>query len=119
MEWYKMFWRRYADFSGRSRRSEFWYAWLFMMITAIILTVIDSFVIVSVLGFPLLTILFWLASIVPSIAIVFRRLHDIGKSAWWIFIGLVPVVGGFIVLYYYVKDSQPGSNQYGPNPKGA
>jgi uncharacterized membrane protein YhaH (DUF805 family) len=65
--------------------------------------------------------LFSLGTLIPSFALALRRLHDIGKKGWWILLALIPVVnfiGMFVLLYFFVKDSQPGSNEYGPNPKG-
>jgi uncharacterized membrane protein YhaH (DUF805 family) len=56
--------------------------------------------------------------LVPSIAVTVRRLHDTGRSGWWILISLVPVIGWIVLLVFMLTDSQPGSNQYGPNPKG-
>ena len=63
-------------------------------------------------------LIFALALLVPSIALAVRRLHDIGKSGWWYLIALIPLIGLLVLLYFFVLDSQPGSNQYGPNPKG-
>lgn len=61
--------------------------------------------------------LFSLALFIPSLAVAVRRLHDIGRSGWWLLIGLIPLVGAFVLLVFAVQDSQPGSNAYGPNPK--
>jgi uncharacterized membrane protein YhaH (DUF805 family) len=58
-----------------------------------------------------------LAVVLPALAVGVRRLHDIGKSGWWLFISLIPLVGSLWLLVYAVTDSQPGDNQYGPNPK--
>ena len=87
---------------------------------------IDTFVINPMLGATpdqmgqggLLQIIFALALLVPSIALAVRRLHDIGKSGWWYLIVFIPIIGILVLLYFFVLDSQPGSNQYGPNPKG-
>lgn len=62
--------------------------------------------------------LFGLAIIVPTLALWMRRLHDTGKSGWWLLISLVPAVGSIVLLIFALLDSQPGDNQYGPNPKG-
>ena len=101
--------RKYADFSGRARRSEFWYFSLFCGLVSAALT--------AILG-DLLGGLFSLATLVPSLAVAWRRMHDIGKSGAWSFFALVPVVGFIVVLIWNCKDSQPGENAYGPNPKG-
>jgi uncharacterized membrane protein YhaH (DUF805 family) len=122
--------QRYADFKGRATRSEYWYFLLFSIIIGLILSFLDSMLINPILGIhPLdkngnagiLGSLFSLGTLIPSFALALRRLHDIGKKGWWILLALIPVVnfiGMFVLLYFFVKDSQPGSNEYGPNPKG-
>ena len=116
---------RYAKFDGRASRSEFWYFALFYFIVNIILVLIDSLVINPILGATpsqmgqggILQVIFALALLVPSIALAVRRLHDIGKSGWWYLIVFIPIVGVLVLLYFFVLDSQPGTNQYGHNPK--
>ncbi len=120
---------RYADFKGRASRSEYWYFVLFTIIIAIILSILDSMIINPLLGIQpvvenartgLLGTLFSLGILIPSMSLAIRRLHDIGKSGWWVLLGVIPVlnfIGGFVLLYFMVKDSQSGSNQYGANPK--
>ncbi len=74
----------------------------------------------GLLGGPgILGMIYALAVLIPGIAVSVRRLHDIGKSGWWILISLVPIVGVIILLVFTVLDSTPGENQYGPNPKAA
>ena len=117
---------RYAKFDGRASRSEFWYFTLFYALISLALALVDIFVVNPMLGATpdqaaqggLLELLFALAMLIPSLAIAVRRLHDIGKSGWWYLIGLIPIIGALVLLYFFVLDSQPGSNQYGPNPKG-
>jgi len=117
---------RYAKFDGRASRSEFWYFILFYVLIDIALAFVDFFVVNPMLGATpdqaaqggLLELVFALAMVIPSIALAVRRLHDIGKSGWWYLIGLIPLIGALVLLYFFVLDSQPGSNQYGPNPKG-
>ena len=106
---------KYADFNGRARRSEYWY-WVLAVLLAYIVVLIVSLV-VHALGIVLLVVLV-LGAIVPNLAVGCRRLHDIGQSGWLQLIGLVPFVGGIILLVLYCLDSKPGPNQYGPNPKG-
>ena len=65
----------------------------------------------------LLGTLYSLAVLIPSIAVSVRRLHDINRSGWWLLIGLIPIIGAIILLIFAAKDSQPGENQYGPNPR--
>ena len=120
---------RYAAFKGRATRSEYWYFMLFSIIIALILTALDSMIINPLLGIQpvvetartgILGMLFSIGTLIPSVALAIRRLHDIGKSGWWILLGVIPIVniiGIFVLLYFFIKDSQPGDNLYGPNPK--
>ena len=111
----------YANFNGRARRSEFWYFYLFDLIISAVFAVLSAILgKVPVVGL-LITILSGvvaLALLVPGLAVSFRRMHDIGKSALWILVLLIPLVGWIILLVLLAKDSQPGENAYGPNPKG-
>ncbi len=123
MKWYIAVLKKYAVFSGRARRKEYCNFVLFYLIFAFVLYVLDRTLGTMVLrtdiypeGFGLLFILYTFAVFLPGLAVVVRRLHDIGKSGWWILITLIPYGSiGFFVLM--VIDSQPGENQYGPNPK--
>ena len=102
--------RKYADFSGRASRSEYWFFTLFCSLVSSALSMI--------LGEQALLVgLFSLATLVPTLAATWRRMHDIGKAGRWVFLSLVPIVGFIIVLIWCCKDSQPGENAYGPNPK--
>ena len=114
--------RKYAEFSGRARRAEYWMFVLFYCLVVIALMIVSAVfgavlgsagrgLAVAVLG------LFGLAMIVPSLAVSFRRLHDINKSAWWILISLVPFVGGLVLLVFHILPGTVGPNQYGPDPK--
>ena len=114
MDSYKVFWSRFADFSGRSRRKDYWIPMLVIFVIIGILSGIDGMII----GMPILASLFSLAIIIPGLAVTIRRFHDIGRSGWAILFGFIPAVGSIILLFFMAKDSQPGQNQYGPNPKG-
>ena len=103
----KLFFTRYVDFNGRSRRSEYWWAYLAVVIISAVLTV--------VLGE--LAYIWSLATLVPQIAITIRRLHDIGKSGWWYLIGAVPLVGGILLIIWFCRDSDPAINRWGNSPK--
>ena len=107
---------KYATFSGRARRSEYWYFFLFNVIINIVLNTL--YVATNSTIFTALIGLYSLAALVPGLAVSWRRMHDIGKSgAYYCFI-LIPLVGAIILLVWMCKDSYPGINQYGPNPKG-
>lgn len=112
--------KKYVCFSGRARRKEYWMFVLFNVIAAAIVGFIGGFLsgATDVAAFAFLGTLYNLAVLLPSVAVFFRRLHDIGKSGWWWLIGLVPFVGWIVLLVFCCLDSQPGENQYGPNPKG-
>jgi len=118
MNWYLDAWKNYINFQGRARRKAYWMFILFNLIALVILGLIESAIGLSGQnGYGILTGLYTLAMILPLIALAVRRLHDTGRSGWWILIGLVPLVGPIVLIVFYVTDSQPGSNQYGPNPK--
>jgi uncharacterized membrane protein YhaH (DUF805 family) len=112
MNWQKL-WGNYVDvlkkytvFTGRARREEFW---LFVLVSVAISIVL------SFLG-PL-AFIYSLGVMVPSLAVGARRLHDTGRSGWWQLLGFIPLVGAIVLIVFAVQDSQPGDNQYGPNPK--
>ena len=107
-------WKKYATFSGRARRREYWFTCLFYTLIAFGLALATS--VVPLVGLAYL--LFMLASILPLWAVMVRRLHDAGHSGWFILWAFLPIVGPFILLIMMCKDSLPGSNKYGENPKG-
>lgn len=109
---YKDAWLNWNNFSGRSRRSAYWYAFLANVIIAFVL----GFVSDLVEALTILTSLYSLAFLVPSIALAVRRLHDTGHSGWWYLIALTGI-GCIVLLIWFCQDSQP-DNQYGPSPKG-
>lgn len=99
----------YVTFTGRARRSEFWWFALFNFLATIVAAMIDG-----VLGLHLLQPIYGLAVLLPSLAVAVRRLHDIGRSGWWILICLIPLVGAIVLIVWNIKEGTPGSNQYGP-----
>lgn len=103
---------KYAEFEGRARRSEFWYFALFNFIVSAGLGMVDMFT-----GLGFLSTVYGLAVIIPGIAVGVRRLHDTGKSGWWLLVALIPMIGWIILLVFYLQDSQFHANEYGPNPK--
>ena len=140
---YKSMFRKYAKFDGRSRRSEFWYAYLANCIIWLLLSILmtvsvgtsislaeqrgilsgnalvpaaDSMVFSTIM--VILLAVYAVATFIPLLAMCVRRLHDSGKSGWFYLIGLIPYAGSIIMIVLYALDSQIGPNQYGPNPKG-
>src|SRR3954452_19908175 len=109
--------QKYVTFSGRARRSEFWYFVLFNVIVGFVAGIIDVIIGTrSSYGTGLIQSLASLALLLPNLAVGARRLHDTGRSGWWLLIGLIPLVGAIVLLVFFVQDSHP-ANQYGPNPK--
>jgi uncharacterized membrane protein YhaH (DUF805 family) len=122
MEWYLMVLRKYAEFNGRARRKEYWIYALVTLILCVVLYgvgVAAFFAGQRAVGGALigLYVLYALATFMPSLACAVRRLHDTNKSGWWILISLVPILGGLWLIVLLAIDSDPGVNQYGPNPK--
>lgn len=114
MNYYLAVLKKYAVFSGRARRAEYWYFFLFNIIISVALIIITA-----VIGdvFSILGLLYSLALLIPGLAVSVRRLHDVGKSGWMVLIGLIPLIGAIWLLVLMATDSNPGVNKYGPNPK--
>ena len=112
--------KKYACFSGRARRQEYWLFVLFNIIAGIIINVIGGVLAgaTGVEAFAYLGAIYSLALLIPGFAVFVRRMHDIGKSGWWFLIALVPFVGVIVLIVFCCLDSKPGDNDYGPNPKG-
>jgi len=121
MNWFLEVLRKYAVFSGRARRMEYWMFYLFSFIFTIVFGIIDAVVgsFNPETGMGLFGGIYLLAIIIPSIAVLVRRLHDTNRSGWWLLIGLIPIVGAITLLVFSVLDGTPGTNQYGGNPKVA
>ncbi|HEX7250534.1 MAG TPA: DUF805 domain-containing protein [Burkholderiales bacterium] len=116
MNWYlDVLKNKYATFSGRARRKEYWMFFLFNVLVAIGLGIIEALIGTG----GLIGALYSLAVLIPGIAVTVRRLHDTSRTGWWVLIVFVPLVGALILLIFMVLDSQPGDNEYGPNPKAA
>ena len=114
MNYYLDVLKKYTVFAGRATRKEYWMFALFNIIIGVVLTLVGR-----IIGFNFLMSIYTLAILLPGLAVTSRRLHDTGRSAWWILIGLIPFIGAFVLLIFATLDSQPGQNQYGTNPKGA
>ncbi len=119
MNWYLGVLKKYVDFNGRARRKEYWFFVLFNLIISCVLSAIDVFIgtYSPSAGIGLLAGLYGLAVLLPGIGVTVRRLHDTGRSGWWILIALIPLVGWIVLLVFMFLDSQPETNAYGPNPK--
>ncbi len=119
MSWYIAVLKKYGIFGGRARRKEYWMFVLFNIIFAIVAMILDNVLGLANerTGYGIIYTLYALAVLLPGLAVTVRRLHDIGKSGWWIFITLIPFIGAIWLLVLLATDSQPSDNQYGPNPK--
>src|ERR1700737_521885 len=118
MNWYLQALKKYADFSGRARRREYWFYILFYVIILVVLTICDTIIGTTMgSGIGILTLIYLLAVLIPTLAVTVRRLHDTGRSGWWILIQLVPLVGSIVLLIFLLIDSQPAQNAYGTSPK--
>ncbi|NHM34004.1 DUF805 domain-containing protein [Neobacillus terrae] len=113
MQWFLKVLKNYATFNGRARRKEYWMFTLISVIITILLAVAEAATGLD----SILTGLFSLAILVPSLAVIVRRLHDTGRSGLMVLLGLIPIIGGIILLVFAAQDSKPGENEYGPNPK--
>ncbi len=119
MNWYLDAWKNYINFQGRARRKAYWMFVLFNIIAAVLVGMLDSVLgLGGESGYGPISGLYSLAVFLPGLALAVRRLHDTGRTGWWMLIGLIPLIGWIVLLVFFVQDSQPGSNQYGPNPKG-
>ena len=113
----KMF-QNYANFSGRTTRRDYWLAWLGMFLISFVVSMAGMLIFGTptdesgVGGYSILTTILWLVTFIPMLAIDVRRLHDINKSGWWIFISLVPLVGGIIFLVFMCSPSVDEGNNY-------
>jgi uncharacterized membrane protein YhaH (DUF805 family) len=130
MNWYIDVLKKYFLFSGRARRAEYWYFALFNTIISLILVAIDVAMgtgtadsmagdanMAMSVNLGVLSGIYALAVFLPGLGVLVRRLHDTDHSGWWMFITLIPIIGAFVLLYFLVKDSTPGANEYGSNPK--
>jgi uncharacterized membrane protein YhaH (DUF805 family) len=124
MNYYLKVLQNYATFSGRARRSEYWFFALFNMIFAIVAMVLDNILGTTLnmgygvsLPYGYIYILYTIVVLIPGLAVAVRRLHDIGKSGWMFLIVLIPIIGPIWLLVLLFTDSQQGSNKWGENPK--
>lgn len=118
MNWFLAAVKKYAVFSGRARRAEYWYFALFYLLLYIALLIVDvltgTFDLMT--GYGLCSGVFALAMLVPSLALAVRRLHDIDRSGWWLLIGLIPLVGIIVIMVFTTMAGTRGENRFGPDP---
>lgn len=107
---YIKFWKNYTNFSGRARRSEYWY----VVLANVLVSLVSMIPYVG----PVIGGLYTIAVLVPTLALMVRRLHDLGKNWYYIFFALIPLAGQIILLVWFCTDSQVGTNEFGKNPKG-
>ena len=120
MSWYLAVLKKYAVFSGRARRKEYWFFILFNLIITIVLTMIDGAMGgLGEGGIGILSGIYSLAVFLPSLAVTIRRLHDTDRTGWWFLIAFIPLIGAIVLLVFMVLDGTPAANQYGPDPKGS
>lgn len=121
--------KKYAVFSGRARRREFWFYHLFYLLIFFVIVFVVAMATGVAQGLAgqtnydsewadALSGIWILAFFIPSLAVAIRRLHDIGLSGWWMLIAFIPILGNLTLLVMFLMDSQAGENKYGPNPKG-
>jgi uncharacterized membrane protein YhaH (DUF805 family) len=121
VNYYLDVWRGYFDFSGRARRKEYWY---FTLVHSVMefgggLLALAAYKDNTTIGtvFGAIVFLYILASIIPTISVTVRRLHDTDKSGWWYFVSFIPAIGGIWSLILMCTNGTKGLNQYGPDPK--
>jgi len=119
MEWFLMALNKYADFSGRSRRKEYWMFTLFnyIIIAVPYFLMLSGAGTLALIGSGLVAVIS-LGLVIPSLAVLVRRLHDTNRSGWWFLIAFIPLIGTIVLIVFLCQDSQTGANKWGPNPKG-
>ena len=126
MSYYLTVLKKYAVFEGRAHRAEYWWFVLFNVIISVALNTIfgargrvPEEPLAQATPLAIIPAIYGLGLLLPSLAVAVRRLHDTGRAGWWIFIGLIPLVGWIVLIVFYVQDSDAGDNAYGANPKAA
>jgi uncharacterized membrane protein YhaH (DUF805 family) len=115
MNWYLDVLKKYTQFEGRARRTEYWMFFLFNFIISIVLSLLER-----VLGLTMvLSAIYSLAVLLPALAVSVRRLHDTNRSGWLLLLAFIPIIGFIVLLVFALQEGQAGPNQYGPNPKAA
>ena len=118
MQWFLKALSQYADFKGRARRKEYWMFYLFYVIFGLAVTVLDILLFgTAIYSWGLLYLVYFFALLIPYIAVSVRRLHDIGKSGWWLLIMFIPIAGIIWLIVLLATDGEKGENKWGTNPK--
>jgi len=115
---------KYATFDGRAARPEYWWWVLFYIVAIVATTIVDGVILGPVFGDGVfdpdapqpLSGLLYLALLLPNLAVGARRLHDVGRSGWWLLLALLPVIGALVLIFWFVQPGDPGANEYGPPP---
>jgi uncharacterized membrane protein YhaH (DUF805 family) len=118
MNWYIEALKKYADFNGRASRAEYWMFTLISLIIYLFLYLIDKKIMPGS-NVQVISSVYYLAVLLPSLAVNVRRLHDIGRSGWWSLIAVIPIIGPIVYLIWLIREGQPAANKWGPNPKMA
>ncbi|MBA3668448.1 MAG: DUF805 domain-containing protein [Sphingomonas sp.] len=120
MDWAMRPLEKFADFSGRAPRAEYWWFYLLFVILYLVVSIVDSMVGVKAFGpYGILVALLSLALLIPSLAVGVRRLHDTDRSGWWFLIILIPLIGAIVLLVFFVSGGTKGSNRFGDDPYAA
>jgi uncharacterized membrane protein YhaH (DUF805 family) len=110
--------RQYATFRGRARRSEYWWFFLFSLLVSLVAGIVDGVLgTTTETGLGFIGAVVSLALLLPTLAVVVRRLHDTDRSGWWILAFLIPIAGFVLWLVFMLSDSRPYPNRFGPSPK--
>ena len=116
MNWYLKVFNQYFDFSGRARRKEYWMFTLFNLIITCLLSLLDF--IFETHYFTTFSFIYGMLAFIPSLAVLLRRLHDVGKTGWYILILFIPLIGAIWMLVLLSMEGEPRTNKWGENPKG-
>ncbi len=114
MNHYVACFQKFATFTGRSGRAEYWMFTLFNLLISFALNILTAVTEVGI--FAILGLVYGLIALLPGLAVFVRRMHDTGRSGWWFLLGFVPLIGVIVLIVFLVQPSQPGDNQYGPEP---
>lgn len=110
--------KKTLDFKSRSRRKEYWMFILWTSIISVVLSIVELVLNLEIApDLGLLSTIFSLVILIPSISLSVRRLHDIGRTGWWLLLSFIPILGWIALFVFTLLDSESGTNKYGPNPK--